>query len=1140
MVEPIDGNNMKNKQQTVDGSKFEPSTIGVLYPQPVKYFNEMMNGGRLYKYQNSGRSVTDFQQLADKYRKYGWDALSQEEQASYRQSYEGLTKSGATIPSIERDSRFSLPRKVYNAVEQGPEVTIQPKRGDASVNPHYAYYDSETKQYKPREGNIFSSAGQGLGAAFLGAGEVMNTPIAMGAELLSGRNDYRAALPNMKRAANAAGILTMDPRWDDPRQREQLRPALTAGQLGVSDALGIENPYLAAGVDFIPDLLTMKPGVNLIKKAGNYGKRLIQDVRTPKHVPGKLYTPTGTKGKTYDGGFDDLSIADNFKPTYLTKWPNDTDLTNLIPKPKPFTPLSGYDDLIIYDNLTEFKPKLPTFTVDDKRILDAIDDVDNVKKLTTDPRYMQRAKALDKEFNKTVKEDASYLIPKQNKQNTAYSYNEIPDIITDYSAGKGINYNPAKDLPPWTYTKNETTGPAYGSRQNYFDYVVPNKEGIISFEEMVNRMNNNKVWSQQGLPFNTVLSDDYLEDFARGIYYPDPKGKRIPLPFSNISNSPGIVLGPNARKGFTLPHELKHFESRGNKDLPKKYKENFKDIFKDFSKKGDNLGNMTDEDYEYYKYRTNPTEIDAWISRNWRQELVNEGVLKDHFDELTPEKYNNWKKSPKAASSSNLSIEMQNLIKDDDKFLKWFNKALPVAGGVGTAGVVGAMSQPKEEYQEGGYTTKLSPNEEFVYQNWKKSLPSNLQKQNPKYDLRGAWKSGEQPELFYRDEEGNFMSAHPIDVNKQGSIYEPHLFSKDPKTGNYLKSPNHPSYMNAIEGDIRAGYTPYIDAKTGRMYSQPPKDKMIGRFNTRLNKSQLDGFNKHSALFPSLDADKAEYDTQGFYKNLYKKNKGNFDEITKALTPSSETAHVGHDRFKKPNHPTFSKMSKYYIPLLRNAGKRKGDYFNASKRNINNMNKSVGSPIDYFNWAEDYDGDGKSDVGLKYKGNVLIEPQNKYQNGGTYNPIYVKDANDPRYKSYSDSLNLYNNARNEYYGFDQQRQDGETSIWGEDFGQTDYEDNAIPLDKMGPGIDIHPYYKQKIDKSKIKPTGFHFSNMYYTDPVYKKPVQPYVVKPKVYAGPNLDGRVYDETGFKKLEYTKPQTKKNGGRVNITNTIRQRK
>ena len=58
-----------------------------------------------------------------------------------------------------------------------------------------------------------------------------------------------------------------------------------------------------------------------------------------------------------------------------------------------------------------------------------------------------------------------------------------------------------------------------------------------------------------------------------------------------------------------------------------------------------------------------------------------------------------------------------------------------------------------------------------------------------------------------------------------------------------------------------------------------------------------------------------------------------FDEITKALTPGSETAHVGDDRFKKPNHPTFSKMSKYYIPLLRNAGKWKGDYFNASKRN---------------------------------------------------------------------------------------------------------------------------------------------------------------------------------------------------------------
>lgn len=129
------------------------------------------------------------------------------------------------------------------------------------------------------------------------------------------------------------------------------------------------------------------------------------------------------------------------------------------------------------------------------------------------------------------------------------------------------------------------------------------------------------------------------------------------------------------------------------------------------------------------------------------------------------------------------------------------------------------MSGKKEN--TGITMTKLNPDEEFTYQQWAKGLTPNLQgsMDDKNYDMRGAWKSEEQPELFYNDEQGNFQSAHPIDVNQQRSIYEPHLFSRNPFTGKSLKGPNHPSFMHAIEGDIKAGGKIKMDLKTGDMYT---------------------------------------------------------------------------------------------------------------------------------------------------------------------------------------------------------------------------------------------------------------------------------------------------------------------------------
>lgn len=108
------------------------------------------------------------------------------------------------------------------------------------------------------------------------------------------------------------------------------------------------------------------------------------------------------------------------------------------------------------------------------------------------------------------------------------------------------------------------------------------------------------------------------------------------------------------------------------------------------------------------------------------------------------------------------------------------------------------MKKKLNKYNNGGTLTVLSKDEEPIFQEWKKSLPTNLQTDNDLYDLRGAWKGGLEPELI----DGEW-----------------HLGSRNPETGQLLKSPNHPTYDKMIKGEIEAGYTPSIDVKTGKMKS---------------------------------------------------------------------------------------------------------------------------------------------------------------------------------------------------------------------------------------------------------------------------------------------------------------------------------
>lgn len=304
------------------------------------------------------------------------------------------------------------------------------------------------------------------------------------------------------------------------------------------------------------------------------------------------------------------------------------------------------------------------------------------------------------------------------------------------------------------------------------------------------------------------------------------------------------------------------------------------------------------------------------------------------------------------------------------------------------------------------YNTKLTKEEEKEFNKWaekeSKRQGRDILMDKGAYDIQGFWKSGDWKNMD-ADNHGNDTwkkPNHPTFSNQskyhgvdgwyggnwtEEAGYQPSKQTLDTYGFDYYnwlfgEEPNRPEHLDMNRYDGENMGTPIVYKKGG-----PAK-----RFNTKLRGQAAEAFNQHAQQFPSLINDAYDYDTKGFYREIYNMNNGDMNAITAALTPGSETAHVGTDRYKKPNHPTFSKESKYYVPILRPAGEwghneeDNYDYFNASRRNIRNMTKSDGSPLEYFKRAEDYNQDGIPDVKLFYKDQAM------FNQGGNTKRVTIK------------------------------------------------------------------------------------------------------------------------------------------------------
>lgn len=113
--------------------------------------------------------------------------------------------------------------------------------------------------------------------------------------------------------------------------------------------------------------------------------------------------------------------------------------------------------------------------------------------------------------------------------------------------------------------------------------------------------------------------------------------------------------------------------------------------------------------------------------------------------------------------------------------------------------VIGTTKQPESQYNKGKDDSLIQNTAE--YNQWRSTLPKNLQTETPDYDLYGAFQAGLQPQ--YNEEDDSY-----------------HLGSRDPKTGKILKKITHPTFSKAIYSDMELGYYPIY--KDGEIYTEQP------------------------------------------------------------------------------------------------------------------------------------------------------------------------------------------------------------------------------------------------------------------------------------------------------------------------------
>ena len=262
---------------------------------------------------------------------------------------------------------------------------------------------------------------------------------------------------------------------------------------------------------------------------------------------------------------------------------------------------AGSSDKVVFDLMDEsidpFGEALKNVKIDNtpspfaKDIRDAALEY---QQLTRDPRYLERVRRIDKDYGSKLEP----LLESFNRNQPEGSERYLPFNISieDKISSKGTN------------SPNES-----------------NPLGVSGLTESGRRKFEKSKW-ELPWPFNIGSSDRLKIDPTTDRY--------ITIGEESIMREGEPVRG-------TVHHELKHHWTNammGNQNYD--YKRGLKDLIAPRSKVVTDPRDVTaNQDYKYYSHGT---EVDAHLMTNLRDEMVKRGYLKDHFDELSEEKLNDF------------------------------------------------------------------------------------------------------------------------------------------------------------------------------------------------------------------------------------------------------------------------------------------------------------------------------------------------------------------------------------------------------------------------------------------------------------------------------------------------------------------
>ena len=391
-------------------------------------------------------------------------------------------------------------------------------------------------------------------------------------------------------------------------------------------------------------------------------------------------------------------------------------------------------------------------------------------------------------------------------------------------------------------------------------------------EPLLNQFKNDEIQNvNQYFPFNISIVDEIPHSFGgepvdvlgisslntegslknamnKGVKYPQ---KITPSTDRYIEINEPRHLRENAPARGTVHHELKHHWTNALLDTENKnYEQALRNLIARRSEAGiDPRDVAANQDYNYL---SRGTEVDAHLMTNLRDEMVNRGYLKDHFDELSESILNDFLSKEKDYRGVREYFNpLKPMVTDKSKFVDFFNKyGLPstVIGGVLGGQAIdqqrnGGVTKDNQGYwnpDNWGKPVEIDSNDitmEGVYEpllGISDTGDTKLMKPGKNYKFKGK-----KVTEFPVSQNGSKLSKQEVDDVKNFII-------------NYHKSPMFKQRVMSYDTDNIKKFDDIkkLDESVGYLFRESEKNPDQQKY---LNKALLENLAKSSVMKSNLD-----------------------------------------------------------------------------------------------------------------------------------------------------------------------------------------------------------------------------------------------------------------------------------------------